>query len=54
MLFDFPASGEEYCTILQRIEVLNKLMEQGGTDIAVPTPVSFEVHKETWAVGVAV
>lgn len=37
---------------LWRIRVLQKLMEKGGEDIGVPTPVSAEYHAETWAHGV--
>jgi DNA polymerase I-like protein with 3'-5' exonuclease and polymerase domains len=34
-----------------RIAVLRRLMEQGGDDISVPTPVTIERHVESWAVG---
>lgn len=38
---------------LWRIRVLQRLMEQGGTDLGVPIPVGAEYHAETWAKGVS-
>lgn len=38
---------------LGRIRVLQKLMEQGGVNIGVPTPTSCEYHENNWAEGIA-
>ncbi len=34
-----------------RIEIMRKLMEEGGNDINIPTPVSVEFHPESWSKG---
>jgi DNA polymerase I-like protein with 3'-5' exonuclease and polymerase domains len=63
LVFDFPQSirtvrapggklRTEYGN-LGRIKTIQRLMEQGGEDIGVPTPVSCECHAETWAEGVS-
>lgn len=39
---------------LPRIRVLQKLMEQGGDDIGIPTPVGIEYNPETWDKGIRV
>ena len=51
LLFDFPQEGELDGTNVARIRDLKVLMERGGDDIGVPTPVSFERHATTWAEG---
>lgn len=51
LLFDFPAAGEADGSNVGRIRELKSLMERGGDDIGVPTPVSFERHATTWAEG---
>lgn len=38
---------------LWRARVLQRLMEQGGDDIGVPTPVSVEYHSHNWKEGVS-
>lgn len=38
-------------TNLWRVRVLQRLMEQGGDDYGIPTPVSVNYHPESWAVG---
>jgi hypothetical protein len=66
LVFDFPqggdprkdlekeSSGKAYfrTSNLWRVRELQKLMEQGGRDIGVPTPTSCEYHVESWAEGV--
>lgn len=62
LVFDFPRSKKHpreeigntspfRLSNLWRIEKLKKLMEQGGDDIGIPTPVGVEYHTETWADG---
>ena len=55
LLFDFPrgSTPEEN---LPRASVLRALMEQSGEDLVprIPTPVSMELHTESWAEGVLV
>jgi len=53
LLFDFPrGSGPEpHLTNLPKIRTIQKLMERGGDDIGVPTPVTVEYHSESWASG---
>jgi DNA polymerase I-like protein with 3'-5' exonuclease and polymerase domains len=66
LVFDFPRGGDPRNDLakeksgkpyfrtsnLWRIRELQKLMEQGGKDIGVPTPTSCEYHTESWAEGV--
>lgn len=56
IVFDFPAAkmvnGKP--GNLWRARILQKLMEQGGLDINIPTPVSLEHHAKSWAEGAAV
>lgn len=52
LVFEFPhraALGN-----LWRVRVLQKLMEQGGDDIGIPTPVGIEYNPQHWAIGLAV
>lgn len=49
LVFDLPKV--ENNGNLWRVQRLRELMEQGGVDINVPTPVSVERHTESWADG---
>jgi DNA polymerase I-like protein with 3'-5' exonuclease and polymerase domains len=62
LVFDFPQSRREVSVggkarvvygNLKRIRRIQQLMEQGGEDIGVPTPVSCEYHALSWAEGVS-
>jgi DNA polymerase I-like protein with 3'-5' exonuclease and polymerase domains len=48
LVFDFPRGGRKN---LGKIRALQKLIERGGEDIGVPTPVSVELHEEDWSKG---
>jgi DNA polymerase I-like protein with 3'-5' exonuclease and polymerase domains len=60
LVFDFPKSrthstldnGKFRLSNLWRVRAIQRLMEQGGGDINVPTPVSIEYHEVSWAEGV--
>jgi DNA polymerase I-like protein with 3'-5' exonuclease and polymerase domains len=56
LVFDFPAgTGEEpYNEFLPILRELKRLMEQGGDDIGIPTPVSCEYHPNNWAEGLTI
>jgi len=47
LVFDLPV-GDNF----QRILVLKKLMEEGGNDIGLPTPVGIEYYADDWGKGV--
>jgi DNA polymerase I-like protein with 3'-5' exonuclease and polymerase domains len=49
LVFDFPAGNN-----LPKIRKLKRLMEQGGDDIGIPTPVSCERCVDNWSEGVSV
>jgi DNA polymerase I-like protein with 3'-5' exonuclease and polymerase domains len=51
ILFDFP-KGNTPDANLDRALTLKKLMEESGSDIGIPLPVSVEYHDTTWAKGV--
>lgn len=53
LVFDFPrGSGPEpWKTNLPKIRKIQRLMEEGGNDIGIPTPVSVEYHEHSWSVG---
>ena len=56
LVFDFPkakAGADGKPGNLWRMRTLQRLMERGGEDIGVPTPVSVEHHEKSWAKGVA-
>ncbi len=55
LVFDVPRGKgrEPWKTNLPRMRKLKLLMEEGGQDISVPTPVSMEWHANTWATGMA-
>ena len=63
LVFDFPKRGLPHMirsdakvkhSNLPKIRKLQKLMEQGGDDIGVPTPVSIEYHGKNWSEGVSI
>jgi DNA polymerase I-like protein with 3'-5' exonuclease and polymerase domains len=70
LVFDFPKGGDPIAEAergksrngkalvrtsnLWRIREIKRLMELGGDDIGVPTPVSCEYHEKSWAEGVPV
>ena len=58
LVFDFPASPkrlpEPWRYNLKHVAALKRLMEQGGPDLGLPTPVSCEYHPVHWAEGVSV
>lgn len=53
LVFDFPKGHgrEPWKTNLPVIRQLQKLMEEGGKAIGVPTPTSCEYHEESWSEG---
>lgn len=58
LVFDFPkrgdpTQGDPKRSNLWRIRKLQRLMEQGGEDIGVPTPVGCEYHPDNWSEGVS-
>lgn len=55
ILFDMPrGSGvEPWRTNLPRVQELKRLMQKGGEDIGLPTPVSVDYHSNTWATGIS-
>jgi DNA polymerase I-like protein with 3'-5' exonuclease and polymerase domains len=56
LVFDFPkgTGPKPYETNLPIMRRIQTLMEEGGKDIGVPTPVSCKYHAETWSKGLAV
>ena len=50
LMLDFPGSKRASGNTL-RIKRLASLMEKGGEDIGIPTPVGIEMHEHTWAEG---
>lgn len=56
LVFDFPkGEGKEpWKTNLPVIHEIKRLMEQGGKDIGIPTPVSCEYHAVSYDVGMSV
>ena len=53
IVFDFP-KGRHPKSNLPKIRKIAKLMEEGGNDIGVPTPVSITYHADNWSEGVEV
>ncbi len=49
LVFDVPYAPD--IGNLPRIRVIQKLMEEGGNDIGIPTPVSVTYHPDTWEDG---
>jgi DNA polymerase I-like protein with 3'-5' exonuclease and polymerase domains len=57
LLFDFPkVEQKQFAVDSNRAIVLKlkQLMEQGGDDIGIPTPVNVEYHSVCWAEGEAI
>jgi len=56
LVFDFPkGKGKKpWLTNLPKIRTIKRLMEQGGDDIGVPTPVEIEYHAEDWSKGITI
>lgn len=56
LVFDCPAGTgpEPWRTNLPKMKELAALMEAGGSDISVPTPVSIEYHDVNWSKGLAI
>jgi len=58
MVFDLPKRAHPLTdpenSNLPRIRVLQRLMEQGGDAIGVPTPVGIEYNERTWDKGVGI
>jgi DNA polymerase I-like protein with 3'-5' exonuclease and polymerase domains len=56
LVFDFPRATDPVKdparSNLRRLRTIQSLMEVGGDDIGVPTPVGVEYHSSTWAEGV--
>lgn len=48
LVFDFPRGKKSNLTKIRKLRIL---MEQGGDDIGIPTPVSCEYHDKTWSEG---
>jgi len=53
LVFDFPRGETPQENLLVILEI-KRLMELGGEDISIPTPVSCEYHAENWAEGVKI
>lgn len=55
LVFDFPRGRgpEPWKTNLPKIRQIKRLMEQGGDDYGIPTPVSLEYHAENWKDGLS-
>jgi hypothetical protein len=55
-VFDLPKMAhpkkDPKSSNLGRVCVLQRLMEQGGEDLGIPTPVGMEYHESNWAEGV--
>jgi DNA polymerase I-like protein with 3'-5' exonuclease and polymerase domains len=55
LVLDFPAKGnpvkEPESSNLWRVRKVQKLMEQGGEDFGLPTPVGVEFHPDNWSEG---
>jgi len=56
MVFDFPKRAHPKVdpkrSNLARARIVQRLMEQGGSDIGIPTPVGVEYHHDNWSEGV--
>jgi len=57
-VFDFPKRAHPKtnpkASNLARIRVIQGLMEKGGQDIGIPTPVGIEYHENNWSEGVTI
>lgn len=56
LVFDFPkgSNQEPWKTNLPIIKRIKELMEEGGNDIGIPTPVSVEYHQTHWGESIEV
>ena len=58
MVFDLPKrvhpKADPKRSNLGKIRVLQKLMEEGGNDLGIPTPVGVEFNETTWSEGVVI
>jgi DNA polymerase I-like protein with 3'-5' exonuclease and polymerase domains len=58
LLFDFPRRADPRknpkCSNLGRMRIIQRLMQQGGDDIGIPTPVSLSYIPDNWSGGVKV
>lgn len=58
MVFDFPKAAHPVknpkASNLGRINALRRLMEEGGRDYGIPTPVGVEYHESNWGEGVTI
>lgn len=56
LVFDFPKGRgkEPHREHLPKIRALRRMMEEGGQDIGIPTPVSFKYHPNNWSEEVAI
>lgn len=56
LVFDFPAGRgkEPWKTNLPKIRRIKQLMEQGGEDLGIPTPVSVEYNQVSWGHGITI
>jgi hypothetical protein len=52
LVFDFPYRPNK--GNMPKIRKLRRLMEQGGDDIGLPTPVAFTYHASNWSEGIVV
>ena len=53
LTFDFPVPSKPRGNVW-RIRILRNLMEQGGDDIGIPTPVNVEYHEHNWSEGITI
>ena len=53
LVFDMPAGNgvDSWKTNMPKIRKIRRLMEEGGKDIGVSTPVGVEYHNKTWSEG---
>jgi DNA polymerase I-like protein with 3'-5' exonuclease and polymerase domains len=56
LVFDFPkgTAKDSWRTNLPVVREIQGLMEQGGNDIGIPTPVSLEYHDSNWSEGITI
>lgn len=58
LVFDFPKvatnSDKPWQAHLPKLRKLRLLMEEGGNDIGIPTPVNMEYHPVTWSEGITI
>lgn len=56
LVFDFPRGQgpKPWKTNLAKVKTIRRLMEKGGDDYGIPTPVSLTYHAKTWSEGVSI